>query len=381
MRKAMAAAFAMPLLVCGAASAQTGSVGSGTMGPFAVDVEALAWWFKSSPTPTPIITDGAYGQPNTNVLLGGGDMDTNPNPGFRLSAAYSMDRRWGLEGNFLYLATRSTSRSVSSTGADGSTDLLLPYFDVLKNRESYTEISFAPVYAGSATTELSNGLMGAEANATYALDSAPPWNVRLVGGFRWLQLKETYTITTSSPFIPPNPGGDIWETSDRFAATNNFYGAQFGAQARYNAAPWFASGSLKVGLGAMVQSVDVSGSLVTNDLNDFGAAHTFPGGYFALPSNIGDHSRTVFAVVPEVQFKVGYQFTPSASVYVGYDFLFANSVARPGNQVNRNINTSQSTSFTEDPIPIPQGPAEPAFSFNSSSFWAQGVSLGLSIRF
>ena len=86
MRKVIAAALAMPLLVSGVATAQTGNAGSGAMGPFTVDIEALAWWFKSSPTPTPIITDGVYGQPNTNVLLGGGDMETNPNPGFRLSA-------------------------------------------------------------------------------------------------------------------------------------------------------------------------------------------------------------------------------------------------------------------------------------------------------
>jgi len=381
MRKVIAAALAMPLLVSGVATAQTGNAGSGAMGPFTVDIEALAWWFKSSPTPTPIITDGVYGQPNTNVLLGGGDMETNPNPGFRLSAAYALDKRWGAEGNFLYIATRSTSRSVSSSGSDGSTDLLLPYFDVIKNRESVTEISLAPVYAGSATVELKNGLMGAEANATYALDSTRPWDVGLVGGFRWLQLKETYTITTSSPFIPPGPSGDIWETSDKFAATNNFYGAQFGARARYDADQWFASGAIKVGLGAMVQSVDVNGSLLTNDFNHFGAAQTFPGGYFALPTNMGGHSRTVFAVVPEVRLNAGYQFTPSASLYVGYSFLFANNVARPGNQVNRNINTTQSTSWTEDTHPILQGPAQPSFSFNSSNFWAQGVSLGLNIRF
>lgn len=381
MRKVIAAAFAMPLLVSGMAAAQTGSPGAGTRGPFTVDVEALAWWFKSSPTPTPIITDGVYGQPGTQTLLGGGDMDTNPNPGFRLTAGYALDRRWGMEGSFLYVGSRSTSRSVSSPGTARSNDLLLPYFDVLLNREALTEISLAPLYAGSAQVELSNSMMGAEANATYAVDSARPWDVGLIGGFRWLQLKETYTITTSSPFIPPSPAGDIWQTTDKFAANNNFYGAQFGARARYDSDRWFASGVLKVGLGAMVQSVDVNGSLLTNDFNNFGAAQTYPGGYFALPSNMGGHSRTVFAVVPEVRLNVGYQITPAASLYLGYNFLFANNVVRPGNQVNRNLNTSQSASWTEDPNPTPSGPAQPSFSFNSSSFWAQGVSLGLGIRF
>jgi len=380
MRKSIAAVLALPWLAAGVASAQTGGSGSGATGPFTLDVEALIWWYKSAPTPTPIITDGLYGDPDTSVLLGGGDMDTNPNVGFRITGAYALDRRWGLEGNFFYFDTRSTSRSVSSTGEEGSTDLLLPYYDTLVNRERVSEISYAPVYAGSAKEEMSNGLMGAELDVTYATDSARPWDVRLIGGFRWLQLKETYTITTSSPFIPPGPS-DVWDTTDKFAATNNFYGAQLGARARYDADRWYGSGSLTVGLGGMVQSVDVSGSLLTNDFNDFAAPKTYVGGYYALPSNIGGHSRTEFAVVPELRLGVGYRLTPSASLYVAYDLLYASNVARPGEQVDRNINPTQNTAWTEEVDSVTEGTPAPTFSFDSTSFWAQGVNLGLSIRF
>jgi hypothetical protein len=378
MRTLIAAAVVAPLLGSGIALAQSGGTQPGR---YAVDVEALAWWFKSSPTPTPIITDGVFGKPGTHVLLGGGDMDTNPNAGLRLTAGHALNARWALEGNFLYFGSRSTRNGVSSSGEAGSTDLLLPYYDVTLNREATTEISLAPVYAGSATVELKNSLMGAEGNASYGLDAARPWSVDVVGGFRWLQLKETYTITTSSPFIPPGPAGDVWQTTDRFAARNDFYGGQLGVRARYDGDRWFTKGLLMVGLGAMVQSVDVDGSLLTNDFNHFGNAQTFQGGYFALPSNIGGHSRTVFAVVPELRLDVGYRITPAASIHVGYSVLFANDVARPGNQVDRNINPTQSASWTEDPNATLTGPARPAFSFRSSSFWAQGVSLGLEVRF
>jgi len=54
---------------------------------------------------------------------------------------------------------------------------------------------------------------------------------------------------------------------------------------------------------------------------------------------------------------------------------------RPGNQIDRTVNTAQSTAYTETPNPVAQGPARPAFGFNDSSFWAQSVSLGLSYRF
>jgi hypothetical protein len=121
----------------------------------------------------------------------------------------------------------------------------------------------------------------------------------------------------------------------------------------------FASGSLKVGLGAMQQTVDISGSLVTNDFTNFGPTQTFPGGYFALPSNIGTYNRAVFAVLPELGLNIGFQITSWASVFVGYTFLYTNDVVRPGKQVNRNINPTQSVSWTVDPSaqPTPPGAA------------------------
>jgi Putative beta barrel porin-7 (BBP7) len=380
MRKAIATATASLLLAAGAASAQSGATDWTAPGPFTIGAEALLWWLKASPTPVPVITDGLYGRPDTSVLLGGGTLDTNVNSGFRLTASYAVNQGFALEGNFLFIAQRSTSQSVASSGLPGSTDLLLPFFDVNRNREDITEISFAPVYNGSAKVELTNSMMGAEANAAWAMASERPWGVGVLGGFRWLQLKEHYSITTSSPANPPQ-APDIWNTNDSFDAHNNFYGAQVGARARYDQDRWFAGGALKLGVGAMVQSVDVDGSLVTNDFTTSGATQTFAGGYFALPTNIGSHSRTVFAVVPEFQLNVGYRITGSASLFAGYSMLYASSVARPGNQINRNINPTQSVSYVGAPPVSLQGPAQPAFNFNSSDFWAQGFNIGISFVF
>ena len=371
---------ASSMLVAGLATAQSGHPGAMATGPWTVDAEVLLWWYKSSPTPTPIITDGLYGQPTTQVLLGGSDKDTNPNVGFRLSAAYAIDKRWGIEGSFFYVPERSTSNSVASSGEAGSLDLLLPFFDVTRDRENVTEISFAPVYRGSAREELSNRLMGAEINAMMPLEGRRPWDLGFLIGFRWMQLEETYTITTDSSFIPPQIP-DIWNTTDKFAASNNFYGVQLGAKARYDADRWFATGVAKIGLGTMRQSVDIGGTLATNDFTSTGAVQTFPGGYFALPTNIGSYRRNVFAVLPELQLNVGYRLSPSASVYVGYSFIYVNNVARPGNQLSRNINPTQSVSYVGEPPASLQGPASPSFSFDSSDFWAQGVTAGLSVRF
>lgn len=349
-------------------------------GRMSLGVEASLWWLKSSPTPVPLITDGYVGDPGTNVLLGGGSLDTNPNGGVRITAAYALRGDAGIEGSVFYVGSRSTSRSVSSTGMRDSIDLLLPFYDVTLGAENVTELSFSPIYAGSAREELQNDLWGAEINGAWALAPQGAWKLDVLAGVRYLRLRETYTFTTSSPYIPPEPT-DAWNTTDSFDATNNFYGAQIGLRGRYAAGPWNVQASAKLALGAMAQSVNINGSLATNDFTSFGAVLTYPGGYLGLPSNSGDHSRNVFAAVPEVGFSVGYEVAPRLTLLAGYSFLYASDVVRPGQQINRNINPTQAVAYGGDPPAKPQGPAQPSFAFNNTSFWAQSVSLGIAYRF
>ncbi len=349
-------------------------------GQFTVGADVLVWWLKDSPAPVPLVTDGIVGQPATNTFLGGQSLSTGANPGFRISGDYALRARTGLEGNFFYFGSRSTSVGVESSGRLGSVNLVVPYIDARTNRESGTELSLAPVYRGSATEELSNSLLGAELNGSWVRAPAGPWRITLLGGLRYLRLNETYTLTTQSPYIPPFPL-DIWNTTDRFDTTNNFYGAQAGIRARYEQGPFFVDGAVKIALGAMVQAADVRGSLETNDFTNYGATQTFSGGYFALPTSIGNYSQTAFAVVPEVALKLGYRLSPSAALVFGYSFLYASNVIRPGNQVSRTINPTQSTTYTEDPAARLQGAAQPEFRFNESNFWAQGINVGLVVQF
>ena len=382
MRQAVVAAGVSLLVIAGIASAQAPGTPSEVAldaGRLSISGEALMWWFKEAAAP-PLVSDGFLGQPGTSVLLGGTDVDTNPNPGFRLTAGFALTERWGLESSVLYVPEGSSSRSVSSSGQIGSKDLSIPFFDVVGQGENDTPLSAAGVHAGRATEDFRNSLLGAEVNATMRLPTVGPLRLDTLGGFRYLRLRETYTFSTDSPDIPPRPP-DVFRTTDEFGATNNFYGAQLGVRARYDRGSWFASSAVKFALGAMIQSVDVDGFLETNDFNDLGPPQRFPGGYFAQPTNIGRHTRSVFAVVPEVGLNIGYRIAEWVSVFVGYTFLYTNSVARPAQQIDRNINPTQSASFGGAPPTPLEGPAHPSFKFNGSDFWAQGLNVGLAGRF
>ena len=66
---------------------------------------------------------------------------------------------------------------------------------------------------------------------------------------------------------------------------------------------------------------------------------------------------------------------------IGYDLVYMSSVVRPGEQIDRSINPTQSVAYTSDPLARLQGSAQPAFNYNTSSFWAQAVSIGVHIRY
>jgi Putative beta barrel porin-7 (BBP7) len=106
------------------------------------------------------------------------------------------------------------------------------------------------------------------------------------------------------------------------------------------------------------------------------ASTSGPYGIFAMPANEGAFSQTHFAVVPEVQVKVGYNITPSIAITVGYDFLYDSNVIRPGDQINRNIPKGQT--FQQDGTAASL--TSPARLFRTTDFYAQGISIGLVFR-
>ena len=62
---------------------------------------------------------------------------------------------------------------------------------------------------------------------------------------------------------------------------------------------------------------------------------------------------------------LGFQITPWMRGTVGYSFLYLSSVARPGNQIDNTFD----------------GITHPLVPMASSSFWAQGLNLGLQFSY
>ncbi len=355
---------------------------------FFVDGEYLYWQTQDSPAPVPLLIAGpittspfVLNAPDTAVVLGGKSIDSNWRSGGKISLGYWFNEccNYGLEANYLFLPNESKTHEVSADGSTGSALLATPFFNVTTASEDSAGVAFPGSFSGIAKLKLVNNLQGAELNFVAVNPFGCNLNFGWLAGFRYFNFDEHLKLTTSSPYVAVPT--DVWKTYDKFSVNNNFYGGQLGAGLEYSSCEFYVNVKAKVALGAMCEESNVSGKLVTNDFNAFGAPQTFVGGYFALPSNIGHHKHTEFSVIPEANINVGYPITDCLKVQVGYTFIYVNKLLRASKQIDRNINPSQSAAIDYTSTPALVGEASPKPLAKTSSFWVQGFNAGLVYRF
>jgi hypothetical protein len=201
--------------------------------------------------------------------------------------------------------------------------------------------------------------------------------VDLLAGLRFMQLREGLTIAENTQVDPTSPAfaGDNIAGFDQFDTVNRFYGAQLGIRSEWDWKRLFVISTAKVALGDTHQTVDINGA--TRITTPGGTITNLPGDLLAQTSNIGQHSRDQFSVVPELGLQVGYQVTPRVSLFAGYTVLYWTNVQRPGDAISTAVNSTR----VPTSLVAPTGPADPQFNFHNSNFWAQGVNIGFMLRF
>ncbi len=360
-----------------------------------IRAEYLLWKVRGADTP-PLLTSGpldvvgpsgipgVLGQPTTQILLGADPLEYDISNGGRATLGWWFDcsQCLGMEGSFLQLDRQHSNNVLSSAGTPNTIPLSLPFFNLVEGVEDSTGIAFPGEggFSGGASAFATTELWGAECNGLLNVISAPGWRVNLLGGARYLNIKESITFTTTSQFLPPD-SPDIYNTIDHFGCENTFYGGQIGFRSDFRARLVSIEVTGKVAFGRMERETTIAGQLSTNDFTDGAAFETFPGGYLALPTNIGFYKDSRFAVVPELTVQLGWHPYDWCRLFAGYTLLYATHVARPGDQIDRAINITQAPAYTSDPDNTLQGAPAPLFRNIDASWWAQGLNLGFELRF
>ncbi len=355
--------------------------GGGPLGRSWGRVEYLLWWIKDSRIP-PLITSSLrpsprLDSPDTIVLVGDhiGNQDRS-GARFTFGVALDPDQVIGVEGSYFVLATRTTTLSAGSTGLPDSAAIGLPFFDPFTLTEQAQGVASPRFASGVADVSASTRMQGAEVNGLFNLLSGPGYQLDALAGFRYLELDEGLQIAYVSN--RPQVGGVlVLGAADQFDGHNRFYGGQVGLRGHFSRGPLFLDVAGKLALGETVEVVRISG---LSRRSDPGTGETVqPGGTFALATNSGRFARGAFAVAPELSLRLGVELFGRARVFVGYNFLYLSEVARPGDQMNRNVNLSQMPLSTRGDFFF--GPPLPNFAFHGADFWAQGLLFGVEYRY
>jgi hypothetical protein len=350
-----------------------------------VDGEVLLWWMKpanlpplvtSSPPGTALGDVGVPGAPGTSVVFGGSPVNDDLRVGGRVTAGLWLDSDWtfGVEAYFFQVDTQAQDFSGGTPGLLGR-----PFLDAMTGLSNAELVSFPGFLDGSVRASASSGgLIGAgvlgRANLWY--DSG--YRLDALAGYRLLSLSDrvgiSENLTSTDVAQTVAPLGTNIIVTDRFHTRNHFHGGDIGLAGELRRNNWTLGGTARVALGSTHERADISGSTAVT-VPGF-APVTSPGGLLALSSNSGIHTRDVFAVVPEARVQLAYQVGPRLGIHAGYSFLYWSRVLRAGDQIDLTVNPALL------PPPIPgASPLRPAFAFQGSSVWAQGIDLGMELRF
>lgn len=359
-------------------------------------VDYLLWWVKDAPSNFALVTTGnpnlpgpvppgalsplppgAIGRPDTQVLFGGSNFNYGAFSGARVTLGGWLDQDGaiGLEVSGFLLEQRAINFGAAGNGS-GNPPLYLPGFQVLQNREgSYTIAEPRPTFGVTGNVNYTSTLRfwGTEANGALKLWQGSNGSLVFLGGFKNLNLDESISMS-----------GDLnafaFDNTDQvgmgFSTRNNFYGGQIGLRGNWNQSKLSVDLTTMIALGVTHQSIGINGYDIQAGPGAVSPGYN-PGFWYAAPTMLGTESRNEFSAVPTVQLKVGYNILPNLRATIGYDFIYWTDVVRPGDQINRNINSSQFAPLGNGP---PIGPISQRL-FNSSDFYSNGLSFGLELKF
>jgi hypothetical protein len=350
----------------------------------------LLWGTKGFSTPPLVTTSpvgtartdaGILGLPTTSVLFGGNNIDGAVRSGGRIRLGYWFDScdTIGIEGTYFALGTATSSFNASSL----QTPILARPFRNLEPGSVGNDaelVAYPNLFSGNISVNATSQLQGGELLVRKALCCDCCRRFDLLAGWRYYRLDESLQISDSKTALSADTGlaiGTTLSEFDRFSTVNSFNGGVIGFVTGMCRCRWWLETRATLGIGNNNARVSINGQAISTTPVVGGppVVVTTPAGLLAQGTNIGTYTSNSFAVIPQFEVTLGYDLTPRLRATVGYTFLYWTHVARPGNQIDTNLNLSQLGPSGLVGIP------RPAFTGTTSDFWAQGLNVGLAYRF
>jgi len=355
-----------------------------------VRADYLLWWGKGFGAPplvttsvdgTPRADAGVLGLPGTSVLSPSGNFADTALSGGRIRVGYWLDPcdTSAVEATYFGFGESNTNFAASS----GQFPILArPFVNIEEDQVGNDAelVAYPNFFSGNIQVSGSSRLQGIDVIFRHAICRGCDWRVDWLAGWRYNRLDESLLISDDKEVLSSQTGLAVGTTLaewDRFSTRNTFNGVQLGIIGEKRCCRWWMEGRGTLALGNNHASVNIDGQTTTTVPVPGGTTETVTtqSGLLAQSTNIGTYTNDDFAVVPQLGVNVGYEIVCGLWATVGYNFMYWSRVARPGDQIDTDVNLSQ---LGPDGL---VGLPRPAYKDIISDYWAQGLNFGLAYRY
>jgi hypothetical protein len=283
--------------------------------------------------------------------------------------------RLGFEASYLGIGTQTTQFQADT---DSFPILARPFFNIQSGNQGQDAdlVSFPGVVRGSLTITGTTQFQAIDALVRGRVLDNQDLSIDCLLGYRFGQLKDSLVINEFTTAInPQGPAlvGTTFQVFDVFDTENHFNGGTVGVELQDRCGRWSTDILLKLAMGSTHSRAAIGGTTTTTVPGT--RAVTYTGGILAQPTNIGTYDQNFFSLIPELGVNIGYDLTDRLRVSCGYTIVYWSKVARPGDQIDTELNATQFPPGTLVGAPRPQ------FVLRTTDFWAQGLNVGLAYRF
>lgn len=366
------------------------------------EVDYLRWRARGYDVPA-LVTQSPVGTapavagrlPGAEILFGDGSLAGDWRDGGRARLGW-----WAVDGQFVgyqaeYFGLNGQEANFTASSTAAGPLLARPFFNTAVGAEDASLISgpgltidlgqgpFTYDVDGTINVSASSDIHSFALTRRHVLWTDFERNIRTdwLLGYRYFRLDEGINITDVVTLNNPSGGlvapGTLIRRVDEFDATNDFHGGEVGLSGEIHRGRWSLNMLGKLGIGNTEQSVNVRGNTAVNPGGVLGFVES-PGlgGFLAQPGlNIGSQVRNAFTLMPEAEMAVAFQVNDYISLKLGANAVYVNRVARPGNQIDRNLNP---TFFP--PANNPTGDPAPASKFDQTYLLLYGFNAGVEVR-
>lgn len=377
-----------PLPSVGTPISSYGGGGGGDGSSRYVEASYLLMFLNAGTIPIPLATGGpslgVIGRPGTTVLLGNNTMEYDTASGLKLAAGgWYGGSRLGFEASGMYIGEVNSTDVLNA----GSIVLARPFFDPVTRAENARIVSSPGAFNGAISADSTARAWSLEATPFWRAQEGERVTIDVLFGFRYFGHEEDLTIVDRSRILAGGVAAfngfgvaapATLTVEDKFGARTSFYGGNIGTRMSYGrGGPFFLDFTGKVAIGGVRQIVQVDGNTTVSQ-GAFISPTTVQGGFLASGNQLGRRSEGRFAVLPEGDLKIGWQISNSFNIFAGYQVVYLSSVARPHDQLNRNLALTQLPT-----APTYNGRPVGAFvtGIADDDLWIHGFNFGLTLSY